>query len=121
MGATIFVGEQTTLFDRCIIAFNGEGPAMVCENETVTLVCCDIFGNGEGNWTACIADQLGVNGNIEADPLFCDAESGILTLHDSSPCLAANNACGLMGAWGLGNCGTTTVEETNWSRVKTLY
>ena len=31
---------------------------------------CDVYGNEGGDWTDCIADQLGQDGNISADPLF---------------------------------------------------
>ncbi len=120
-GATIHCGEQGTTFAACIISFSTQGPAISCENEDVTLTCCDIFGNAGGNWTDCVIDQLGENGNIEEDPLFCDADSGDFTLHDASPCLPENNDCGLMGAWPIGECGLITVEETSWSRVKSLY
>jgi hypothetical protein len=120
-GATIHCGEHITNFDNCIIAFNGSGPAISCENEDITVHCTDIFGNAGGNWTVCVDDQLGVDGNIESDPLFCDPENGDFTLSDSSPCLAENNDCGLMGAWGVGDCDLVATVEASWGQLKSLY
>jgi hypothetical protein len=62
--------------------------------------CTDIYGNAGGDWVGNLAGQLGVNGNISEDPLFCDAANGNLQLDFSSPCLFAE--CGTMGAWGIG-------------------
>jgi len=62
-----------------------------------------VYGNAGGDWTGCIADQYGINGNISEDPLFCDAENGDFTIRDDySPCAPANNPeCGLIGALGV--------------------
>ena len=77
---------------------------------TASLSCCDIYGNAGGDWVGAIAEQLGINGNICLDPLFCDPTALDLTLHADSPCAAENNPeCGLIGAWPEG-CGLTTCE-----------
>lgn len=67
----------------------------------------------------CIADQQGIEGNICADPLFCDPENGDLRLQEDSPC-GPGGDCGLMGAWPIG-CGGTPVTETTWGAVKALF
>jgi hypothetical protein len=106
--------------DRTIIAFN-IGPALYCEyGSQVTVQCCDLHGNTEGD-DLC-GEDLG--GNFSADPLFCGAEEGDYSLDGYSPCLPGNHPdgvdCGLIGALGQG-CGATPVEETSWGRVKALY
>ena len=74
----------------------------------VELSCCTIYGNTGGNWgTWCIEDQLGTNGNISLDPLFCDLPGGDLHLLAESPCAPfsePNPECDLIGAWPVG-CG----------------
>jgi hypothetical protein len=107
--------------DRTIIAFN-EGVGLRCDayESDVTLQCCDLYGNTEGDG---ICDE-DIGGNFSADPLFCDAAHGDFTLDAQSPCLPGNHPdginCGLIGARGQG-CGATPVEETTWGRLKILY
>ncbi|MBI4720427.1 MAG: hypothetical protein HY770_04235 [Chitinivibrionia bacterium] len=102
------VGRFDVGLDRSIIALNSPGCAMNGGASAVDAVvsCCDIFGNAGGDWTGSLEGKSGGNGNISADPLFCDLEGGVLTLCDTSPCLPGNHGsaaeCGLMGALGLG-------------------
>jgi len=51
---------------------------------------CDVMGSWEGE------------GNIDADPLFCDAENGDLTVQSDSPVLGAGQDGADMGAYGVG-------------------
>lgn len=65
----------------------------------------DMWDNEGGGWVGNLADQLGQDFNIAADPLFCGptADPDGLTLATGSPCLPDNNPGGvLMGAhdWG---------------------
>jgi len=91
-----------------IVAFSTDGEAVACHGASgASLTCCDVFGNADGDWVGCIADQYGVDGNISEDPLFCDPESGDFSLHVDSPCLPGNHpegpgVCGLIGAWPVG-------------------
>ncbi|MBN2172352.1 MAG: right-handed parallel beta-helix repeat-containing protein, partial [Candidatus Krumholzibacteriota bacterium] len=105
-------GSAATLTD-CIIAFSDAGAAVCCAGDGPypVLTCCDVFGNAGGDWTGCIADQADLNGNLCADPRFCDLDTGDLTLAANSPCLPEGNDCGvLMGALGEG-CPATPVPE----------
>lgn len=95
----------------------------VCE---VTLSCCCLWENEDGNYVGCIAGQEGINGNFSACPSFCYAGTGDFHLCDQSPCLPGNHpdgyACGLIGAWGEGcSCGPTEVEPTTWGLIKAIY
>ncbi|MDH3198449.1 MAG: hypothetical protein OEO21_09440, partial [Candidatus Krumholzibacteria bacterium] len=81
-----------------IISYS-EGPSVICDPGTILeFTCNNVYGNAGGD--SCVADQIGINGNISLDPLYCDAASGDFTLRTSSPCLTAR--CGAMGAFGLG-------------------
>jgi hypothetical protein len=67
------------------------------------LVCSDLYGNAGGDWTGCIADQLGEDGNFSEDPLFCGPDGSDLTVAAVSPCASEGNPCGaLVGAWPVG-------------------
>jgi hypothetical protein len=63
-----------------------------------------------------------VNGNLSADPLFCDIAHGDLMIQEDSPCAPSNSGvtCDLIGALGVG-CGTVSVESKSWGQIKGLY
>ncbi|MBM3286365.1 MAG: right-handed parallel beta-helix repeat-containing protein [Candidatus Eisenbacteria bacterium] len=117
---TLMCGESWTRLENTIIAFGAEGEAIevACP---VTLVCCNIYGNPGGDWTAWIEDQLGINGNISMDPLFCDMANDDCTLNAASPCAPENSGgCGLIGAFPVA-CGATAVELTTWGAIKATF
>jgi predicted outer membrane repeat protein len=93
---------MSPLLESCIIAFSRAGVGIACDgNSTPFLFCCDVYGNVDGDWVGCIADQLGQNGNISGDPLFCGEYSPAepLAIHENSPCAPAQQpVCGLIGA-----------------------
>ncbi|MEW6411688.1 MAG: hypothetical protein AB1483_04340 [Candidatus Zixiibacteriota bacterium] len=92
-------------FEKCIIVSATGGEVIDCSDDLSqpVFVCCDIYGNEGGDWIECLADQLGVGGNISADPLFCDAAGGDFRLQTGSPCSEANSGCGeRMGAMEVG-------------------
>ncbi len=103
----IFLTETfSPTLSNTIIAFHEHGQPIHCSNASApALACCDIFGNGDGDWVGCVADQYGMNGNICEDPLFCDPVMGNFSLHEDSPCApfsAQNPKCDLVGAWPVG-------------------
>ncbi|MBD3236469.1 MAG: hypothetical protein GF330_07185 [Candidatus Eisenbacteria bacterium] len=113
------------VLENCILAFGEESVAFACVAGVCepTLACCDIYGNEGGDWTGCIADQLGVDGNIRLDPLLCDAGNQDFTLEDCSPCTPfspPNAECDLIGAHPVG-CGGSPATSASWGRVKSLF
>lgn len=122
-------GSSATL-TNCIIAFGGEATSAVqcAPTGSAALSASDVYGNGGGDWVDGIAGQGTVNGNFSADPLFCRAEFGDLTLYENSPCLPGNHPdggdWGLIGAWGQG-CPATgmaeSAQETSWGVIKAMY
>ncbi|MFC1572684.1 right-handed parallel beta-helix repeat-containing protein [Candidatus Eisenbacteria bacterium] len=95
---------------RCIFmgnhASSRPGGAVGCQDQgTVSIECSDLYGNtgsqGNGDWAGCIASQGGLNGNLSADPLFCDAAGQDYYLQSGSPCENAGG-CGLVGALPVG-------------------
>jgi hypothetical protein len=101
-GAGIECGSYASLeLENTIIAFSERGQAVRCDGSAeATLTCCDVYGNADGDWVGCIADQHGGNGNFSADPCFCDPENGDYQLWNFSPCM--QEACGQIGAWPIG-------------------
>jgi hypothetical protein len=128
-GAIACYDESAPVLERTIITGSLQGEAIFCHSYsicTVTLSCCDIHANSGGDWTGCIADQLGTNGNFSADPLFCDTANEDFSLEVCSPCLPDQHpegfdCSGIIGAFGPGcTCGAQT-EPTTWGAMKSLY
>lgn len=110
-------------FENCLFAFNSPGAAVSCEGGECAMFCCDIFGHPDGNWTGCIAGQLGINGNISEDPWLCDPAGGDFTIRIDSPCAPftpPNPDCDLIGAWPIG-CDTTPVSQETWGSIKAMF
>jgi hypothetical protein len=97
-GSALYAGPQSALLlTRSIVDHNQVGEAVyLTGGGTARLSCCDLHANDGGDWTGGIADQLDHDGNISAEPIFCDAEAGDLRLDMDSPC--AEPGCGLQGA-----------------------
>jgi predicted outer membrane repeat protein len=122
-GGGLYVGSSITpRLENTIISFSplGEAIAIVGPDEPV-LVCCDIYGNAGGDWTDEIADNVGVDGNFSADPLYCDPDNGDFTIQSASPCAPPGaTGCGLIGALPVG-CGPVSVEPETWAGIKARY
>jgi hypothetical protein len=120
-GAALYASDDSSIAaSNTIIAFNLDGEAAACDGTgTTTLTCSDVFGHTGGDWVGCIAGQEGSNGNVAADPLFCNIGAGDVRLAEMSPCAPAQSACGLIGALDVG-C-PTAVEPTTWGAVKAAF
>jgi hypothetical protein len=118
--AVIVCTEREITLDNTIIAFNGDCAA-VLGGSSMTLSCCNLYGNGGGDWVDGIEDQYGVRGNISEDPIFCDPEGGDLTLRSDSPCApftTPNEDCDLIGALPVGCDPPTASRASTWGRIK---
>jgi hypothetical protein len=121
-GAVLQTSNADVTLSNCIFAFNQCG-GVIAQYGTgsVTLECCDIYGNEGGDWVGAIGYQLGIAGNISADPLFCDLAGEDYSLETDSPCaLDQNPECGLIGAWPM-PCVGVPVTRITWGALKALY
>ncbi len=86
---------------RTIVTANRGSAPVLCDSvltpPVLSIACSDVFGNEVGDWLNCIAGELGVSGNLSADPLFCDPVSDDFGLQLGSPCLPPASQCGPMG------------------------
>ncbi|MCK4607274.1 MAG: right-handed parallel beta-helix repeat-containing protein [candidate division Zixibacteria bacterium] len=107
-------GYATPLLLRCIIAFSDLGSAVHTDGMSIpSLACCDLYGNAGGDWTGSIAGQLGVDGNMSADPMFCDADNGDYHVSAFSPCAQGIQPnLELIGALPVG-CDTVLCGDTD--------
>ncbi len=112
-------------FHNCILAFSEGGAVVWCYygQYNIHLDCCDVYGNEGGDWIGCIAEQVGIDGNLCVDPLFClDAvPDQPYSLHADSPCSPEQSqGCGLIGAWDVA-CDATVAQPSSWGSIKSLY
>jgi len=107
-GGLLVSTDSSVQLGNCLIAFSTMGQGVAVHNGVVQIARTDIFGNADGDWVGSIADQLGIDCNFSADPLFCDAANGNYSLSSGSPCAPENNdECGLIGSLPVA-CGTPT-------------
>jgi hypothetical protein len=104
-GAGIHLSSRASAtIENTIIAFNVNGASVNCDTtfgvSEATLFCCDVFSNDGGDWAGCLEGQLGSDGNISEDPLFCDLDGDNLLLQSGSPCV--NDSCGVIGQGEVG-------------------
>jgi hypothetical protein len=124
-GGIALLSTTNLTVEKTIIAWSENGgAASVPGAAALTFACTDLFANSGGDWTGPIAGQLGVNGNISADPLFCSRLIRDFLLHADSPCAPGHHPdgaeCGLIGAFPVG-CGGVPTEERSWGSIKSKY
>ncbi len=86
------VTPVTHQLDNVIIATGQGGSAVACAGLALaTMTCSDIYGNEGGDWVGCISEQFGTDGNISADPRFCDPKADDWQLCEESKCAPAQS------------------------------
>lgn len=114
----------------CIVAEQAAGSGIACEgalNQPNIRYCCvwnrDTVNAAEEYSRGC-ADRTGIQGNLKADPRFCDPTGSHpqVTVDQFSPTLGAGQGGTDMGAHpGTPACTLVSVERTSWGRIKSLY
>jgi hypothetical protein len=119
---SVWSGSGPVSIENTIMAFSTKGDAVNVWEGCVEISCCNIYGNAGGDWTECLAGELGVNGNISVNPLFCDPDTENFGLAALSDCLPGNNTCGvLIGAHGQGCETPTGIGDENSARAPALF
>lgn len=118
-GGGLYCYNSSPTIEYSIVAFGADGGAIHCYGSgDPGLTCCDIYGNVEGDWTGCIADQAHLSGNCSTNPYFCDPSAREFALASLSYCLPENNSCGaLIGAHGWGCDQPTGTDEKTIPRA----
>jgi len=113
-GGGVYITGCSPALSNNIVAFNTGGATFANGVHAVsgspTFSCNDVYGNDTADYGG-VSDPTGTNGNISADPEFCNLPGEDFGIHTTSPCDPANSGgCGLIGAFASG-CGGTPVPE----------
>ncbi len=118
LGLAFSSPQGTVAVERNVIARSRYGFLCGdCSGASLLLACNDLWDASVALYSG-ISDQTGVNGNISADPQFCNATSLDFHLNASSPALLQQ--CGPMGGQGVG-CGVTPAIDISWGSIKDRY
>ena len=120
----IYVAASTVSLDHNIVALNTGGTVYALGvhvmSGTVTPSCNDVWNSGS-DWGG-MDDPTGLDGNISADPEFCDVAGGKFDIKTTSPCDPDNNVgCGLIGALGDGCDIVSNVDLPDETQVPTVF
>ncbi len=114
-GGGLYASGSTLSASNTISAFNTGGAAygngFHVVGGTATFACDDAFGNDNAAYGG-VTDPTGSDGNIAANPLFCDAGADDYTIADNSPCAPDHSGgCGLIGALDVNCSGGVGVQD----------
>ncbi len=102
--------------DHTIVARNFNAPGVSgAPSSDPAFSCNDVWGHQFGDYQG--ANPTGANGNISENPLFSNPGLGDLGLATGSPCSAALNPCGLVGALDV-TCAVTESRRSSWGQLK---
>lgn len=120
-GGGIYCYHSSPQLEFTLIAENQSQGIFIYGSALPSLEACDIHGNEHGDWDGILADQLGSQGNICADPQFClDQDEDCYFIQSDSPCANGPAPGEGIGAWAVG-CQDFTAEEITWSELKGLH
>ena len=112
-----------------VISHQLDGHGIACNTPaSPTIRFNDVFNsdavNLDSEYGVDCPDRTGISGNIRADPLFCSTvvDPEDLAVMSISPVLGTGEGGVDMGAHGASvACGTISVEESSWGKIKSLY
>ncbi len=118
-GIGITFASNVTI-ENNIIAYSRSGGGIGCLNGATPVIRNNLlWQNGDGDATGDCTSWPGTDGNLSADPAFCDTTSGDWSVAENSPALTDPN--GPMGAISEPGCQAASVKPTTWGRLKALY
>ncbi len=93
-GASIYIENTPVIMVNSIITNSLNGNAFTFaynDPEDFEISYSNLFGNVNGDWVGELEVFEGINGNLNLDPQFVDAEENDLHLQAGSPCIDAGD------------------------------
>jgi hypothetical protein len=108
------------LIEMNIIALTTQGGGVFCLKGATPMLQNNLaWQNMGGDGLGECADWTTSNGNLVADPYFCDAAAGNYTLAADSPALT--HPASPLGCFDTPGCGPLPVLPTTWGALKSRY
>jgi hypothetical protein len=108
------------LIEKNIIAFTAQGGGINCVGGATPIIRNNLaWQNVGGDGVGDCPTWWQSDGNVVADPYFCNPESSDYSLAQNSPALT--HPAGPLGAFHLPGCGPVSVEPITWGRIKAMY
>jgi parallel beta-helix repeat protein len=119
-GGTVFLRVGSPVVERNIIALGVAGGGVLCTDQSTPVFRDNLlWANPGGDALGDCDSWIGKDGNVVADPLFCDAVSGDFSVGTNSPALT--HAASPIGAIAEPGCSAgVLVQPTTWSQLKLL-
>jgi len=108
------------MVERNIISLTNEGEGFYCgDTDSPTIQDNLAWQNTGGDGSGLCAEWTQSNGNLVADPQFCNPAAGDYGVAETSPALT--HSAGPLGAYSLAGCTSVPVVPTTWGRIKARY
>lgn len=119
-GISLYQGGSP-IVENNIIALSTAGGGIRCHDNATPVIRNNLaWGNVDSDGAADCQQWFTVNGNIQADPLFCGASTGNYSVASNSPALT--HPAGPIGAFQTAGCVVgVLVQETTWSSIKLRF
>jgi hypothetical protein len=128
-GAALYTTDSAFTLERNIFYGSVGGSAVYCFGSEPFTIGCNLFWNNLlGPFGGDCADATGTDGNVNANPGFCNESSFDFSVCATSPAL--NGPCGIIGyvppegAPGCASCPTASsanLTAESWGRIKSFY
>ncbi len=101
-GTVMNLNQAAPVLEACLIT-DSNNQLVTAIDGTPIIRNSNVFSQSTPSWPSILSDQLGINGNMTHDPMYCNAIAGDFHLRSGSPCLASDRS-DRIGALGQG-CG----------------
>jgi len=119
-GGVIIEQPGSPVVEYNIIALTKKGGGIWCGGGATPIIRGNLaWQNLPEDGVGDCSDWWQSDGNIVADPHFCDAENGDFTLAEDSP--AITHSAGPLGAFATPGCGPVPVKNSTWGLIKSKY
>ena len=119
-GGIVVERPGSPIIEQNIIAFSPTGGGIWCGNGATPTIRNNLaWQNSPADGVGDCPDWWMTEGNIIADPYFCDYAMGDYSLAADSP--AITHPAGPLGAIPEPGCPPVAVEPTTWGRIKRMY
>jgi len=119
-GGVVLDDAGTPIIERNIIALSSKGGGLWCGDGATPVIMNNLAWQNVGSdGVGTCADWWMANGNVIADPQFCDVSSGNFYLAENSP--AFTHPSGPLGALIIPGCAPIRIKTASWGTMKARY